>query len=109
MKLLINHTYETATGHIIPRSHFKESEQPPYAIFEVMERTTDRFTVSHNLLPNKEVKKALPHKVCKTIIPRNVRLSEAPSFGVPVIEHDTNSRGAYCYRELAKEIIKNNR
>lgn len=56
-----------------------------------------------------EVKKALPHKVCKTIIPRNVRLSEAPSFGVPVIEHDTNSRGAYCYRELAKEIIKNNR
>ena len=56
-----------------------------------------------------EVKKALPHKVCKTIIPRNVRLSEAPSFGVPVIEHDPNSKGAYCYRELAKEIIKNNK
>lgn len=56
-----------------------------------------------------EVKKALPHKVCKTVIPRNVRLSEAPSFGVPVIEHDSSSRGAYCYRELAKEIIKNNR
>ena len=56
-----------------------------------------------------EVKKALPHKVCKTIIPRNVRLSEAPSFGVPVIEHDPNSKGAYCYRELAKEIIANNK
>ena len=56
-----------------------------------------------------EVKRALPHKVCKTIIPRNVRLSEAPSFGVPVIEHDPNSKGAYCYRELAKEIIKNNK
>lgn len=56
-----------------------------------------------------EVKKALPHKVCKTIIPRNVRLSEAPSFGVPVIEHDTHSKGAMCYRELAKEIIKNNK
>ncbi len=56
-----------------------------------------------------EVKRALPHKVCKTIIPRNVRLSEAPSFGVPVIEHDPSSKGAYCYRELAKEIIKNNR
>ncbi|MEE1042618.1 MAG: ParA family protein, partial [Clostridia bacterium] len=56
-----------------------------------------------------EVKKALPHKVCKTIIPRNVRLSEAPSFGVPVIEHDPHSKGAYCYRELAKEIIKNNK
>lgn len=56
-----------------------------------------------------EVKRALPHKVCKTIIPRNVRLSEAPSFGVPVIEHDPSSKGAICYRELAKEIIKNNK
>lgn len=56
-----------------------------------------------------EIKKVMPQKVCKTIIPRNVRLSEAPSFGVPVIEHDTHSKGAMCYRELAKEIIKNNR
>ncbi|MBR0277367.1 MAG: ParA family protein [Clostridia bacterium] len=56
-----------------------------------------------------EVKRAMPHKVCKTIIPRNVRLSEAPSFGVPVIEHDTYSRGAAAYRELSKEIIKNSK
>ncbi len=56
-----------------------------------------------------EVKRAMPHKVCKTIIPRNVRLSEAPSFGVPVIEHDTYSKGAICYRALAKEIISNNK
>lgn len=56
-----------------------------------------------------EVKKALPHKVCKTVIPRNVRLSEAPSFGVPITEHDPSSKGAVSYRELAKEIIKNNR
>lgn len=53
-----------------------------------------------------EVKKALPHKVCKTVIPRNVRLSEAPSFGVPITEHDPSSKGAVSYRELAKEIIK---
>ncbi len=56
-----------------------------------------------------QVKKALPKKVFKTIIPRNVRLSEAPSFGVPVIVHDGSSKGAMCYRDLAKEIIKNNK
>lgn len=55
-----------------------------------------------------QVKKALPKKVFKTIIPRNVRLSEAPSFGEPVIVHDSSSKGAACYRDLAKEIIKNN-
>lgn len=56
-----------------------------------------------------QVKKALPKKVFKTVIPRNVRLSEAPSFGVPVIVHDGSSKGAECYRALAKEIIKNNK
>lgn len=53
-----------------------------------------------------EVKRALPGKVCKTIIPRNVRLSEAPSFGVPIIEHDPYSKGAQCYRELARELVE---
>ncbi|OQB15264.1 MAG: Sporulation initiation inhibitor protein Soj [Firmicutes bacterium ADurb.Bin193] len=53
-----------------------------------------------------EVKRALPHKVCSTIIPRNVRLSEAPSFGEPIIAYDTNSRGAMCYRALAEELIE---
>ena len=55
-----------------------------------------------------EVKRAMPKKVFKTIIPRNVRLSEAPSFGEPVIYYDPSSKGASCYRELAKEIITNN-
>ena len=67
MKLFMNRSYETATGHIIPRSHFKESEQPPYAIFEVLTRTADRFTVSHKLLTKKDVKKIL-HISAKEII-----------------------------------------
>ena len=54
-----------------------------------------------------EVKRVLPQKVFKTIIPRNVRLSEAPSFGEPIIIYDTNSRGAIHYRALASEISKN--
>jgi len=55
-----------------------------------------------------EVKRVLPRKVFKTIIPRNVRLSEAPSFGEPIIIYDTNSRGAIHYRALADELLQNN-
>ena len=55
-----------------------------------------------------EVKKFFGGKVFKTVIPRNVRLSEAPSFGQPVIEYDKHSRGAECYTELAEEVIERN-
>ncbi len=43
--------------------------------------------------------------VCRTIIPRSVRLSEAPSFGQPITVFDPSSRGAMAYRELAKEVL----
>ncbi len=46
-------------------------------------------------------------KVLKTVIPRNVRLAEAPSFGKPIILYDIRSRGAESYIQLAKEIIQN--
>lgn len=46
--------------------------------------------------------------VFKTRIPRNVRVSEAPSFAVPVLSYDPNSKGAVAYRDLAKELMKNN-
>ncbi len=55
-----------------------------------------------------EVKKFFRDKVFATIIPRNVRLSEAPSFGQPVIEYDKHSKGAECYTDLAEELIKRN-
>lgn len=54
-----------------------------------------------------EVKKYFQEKVYRTIIPRNVRLSEAPSHGEPIIIYDPKSRGAEVYVELAKEVIKN--
>ncbi|MBE6789281.1 MAG: ParA family protein [Ruminococcaceae bacterium] len=56
-----------------------------------------------------EIKKYFPNKVYKTAIPRNVRLSEAPSFGKPVIYYDAVSRGAKAYMELCAEIIAKNR
>ncbi len=54
-----------------------------------------------------EVKKYFQDKVYRTIIPRNVRLSEAPSHGEPIIIYDPKSRGAEVYLELAKEVVAN--
>lgn len=53
-----------------------------------------------------EVKKHFRDKVYRTIIPRNVRLSEAPSHGLPIILYDERSKGAECYFELAEEVIE---
>ena len=54
----------------------------------------------------KEVKRYFDNKVYKTVIPRNVKLSEAPSFGMPISIYDPRSKGAKCYEKLAKEFIK---
>lgn len=51
-----------------------------------------------------EVKRHFPGQVYATVIPRNVRLSEAPSHGMPVLDYDPYSRGAEAYRMLAQEI-----
>lgn len=56
----------------------------------------------------KEVKKYFDNKVYKTVIPRNVRLSEAPSYGLPITEYDPRSKGAKSYEKFAKEFLKIN-
>ena len=56
----------------------------------------------------KEVKKYFNDKVYKTVIPRNVRLSEAPSYGMPITEYDPRSKGAKAYTKFAKEFLKIN-
>lgn len=52
-----------------------------------------------------EVKKHFPKKMFRTVIPRNVRLSEAPSFGKPVMYYDSLSRGAEAYQQLGNEFL----
>jgi chromosome partitioning protein len=52
-----------------------------------------------------EIREHFPNEVCRTIIPRNVRISEAPSFGQPVILYDVRSKGAESYLQLAEEIL----
>jgi len=54
-----------------------------------------------------EVKKYFPDKVYKTIIPRNVRLSEAPSYGKPIFLYDPECKGAQAYKSFTKEVIEN--
>ncbi|MEA5010842.1 MAG: AAA family ATPase [Angelakisella sp.] len=56
-----------------------------------------------------EVKKYFADKIFTTVVPRNVRLSEAPSFGQPIMYFDKASKGAEAYLSLSKEIIKNNK
>ena len=56
----------------------------------------------------KEVKNYFDDKVYKTVIPRNVKLSEAPSYGMPICMYDARSKGAKCYEKFTKELIKNN-
>lgn len=56
-----------------------------------------------------EVNKYFENRVFKTVIPRNVRLSEAPSFGMPIVIYDPRSKGARSYDKLAREFLKKNR
>ena len=56
----------------------------------------------------KEVKRYFDDKVYKTVIPRNIKLSEAPSFGMPIGLYDPKSKGARAYEKLAKEVMKAN-
>jgi len=66
-----------------------------------------RNLLSHQV--EKDVRKHFGEKVFNTVIPRNVRLSESPSHGLPILLYDARSRGAIAYLELAQEILKNGR
>ena len=57
----------------------------------------------------REVKRYFDDKVYKTVIPRNVKLSEAPSFGMPISLYDPKSKGARCYEKLTREVLNNNK
>lgn len=66
-----------------------------------------RTNLSQQVIQN--VKENLQQYIFSTVIPRNIRLAEAPSFGTPIQEYDPKSIGAKSYKELARELIKKNR
>ncbi len=82
----------------------KENLNPELSIFGVLITMFDtRTQLSHQVAT--EIRNYFNDMVFETVIPRNVRLSEAPSFGVPIQEHDKWSKGARSYKALAKEVI----
>ena len=70
----------------------------------VMTMFDSRLNLSRQVLD--EVKRHLPEKIFATVIPRTVRLSEAPSFGQTIFAYDATSPGANAYRALAKEVLE---
>lgn len=86
----------------------KKSLNPELEIEGILATMYDgRTNLSNQVLD--EVKKHFPDKVFSTPIPRNVRLSEAPSYGQPIIKYDITSKGAEAYFALARDIITNNK
>lgn len=69
----------------------------------VMTMYDSRVNLSREVIEN--VKKYFPNKVCSSIIPRNIKLAEAPSYGKSIITYDIASSGSVSYLELAKEIM----
>ena len=65
-----------------------------------------RLNLTHQVV--EEVKRFFPQKVYKTVIPRNGKLSEAPSFGMPILYYDKKSKGAESYNQLADEFLNKN-
>ena len=63
-----------------------------------------RTNLGHQVI--EEVKEFFPQKVFKTIIPRNVRLSEAPSYGQTILSYAPSSAGAQAYQALAQEFLE---
>ena len=86
----------------------KKGINPPLGIEGILLTMFDART-NLSIQVVEEVKKFFGSKVYSSIIPRNVRLSEAPSFGQPIIVYDRNSKGAESYLDLADEVIENNR
>lgn len=83
----------------------RKSMNPTLDLLGVLPTMVDsRTTLSSQV--HEEIKKHFPGKVFNTIIPRNVRLAEAPSHGVPIGVYDRFSKGARAYKALTKEVLE---
>ena len=85
------------------KKHMNKSLQVEGALLTMYDARTN---LSNQVV--KEVKKYFGDKVYKNVIPRNVKLSEAPSYGMPITMYDPRSKGAKSYEKFAKEFIKTN-
>ena len=63
----------------------------------------DRYKLTHDVFH--ELYRYFPNRIFRTVIPRNIRLAEAPSYGKPILQYDRGSRGAKAYEKLAREVM----
>lgn len=85
------------------RRHLNKSIEIEGAVLTMFDSRTN---LSNQVV--KEVKSYFENRVYKTVIPRNIKLSEAPSYGMPISIYDAKSKGAKCYEKLAKEFLEKN-
>jgi len=83
----------------------RKNMNPTLDLIGVLATMVDSRTTLSNQV-HEEIKKHFPGKVFKTTIPRNIRLAEAPSHGLPIGEYDRWSKGARAYKAVAKEVIE---
>ena len=81
----------------------KKNLNPHLDVLGVLLTMYNRTILAQQVL--EDARRFFKDKVFNTVIPRNVRLSEAPSFSKSILEYADNSSGAIAYRELAKELI----
>ncbi len=94
-----------ALGQLLNTVHLiQENLNPGLQIFGILMTMFDgRTNLSQQVV--EEVRSHFPKLIFETVIPRSVRLSEAPSYGKPILDYDAHSRGAQAYRALAQEVI----
>lgn len=85
------------------RRHLNKSIEVEGAVLTMFDARTN---LSNQVVT--EVKRYFEDRVYKTVIPRNIKLSEAPSYGMPISVYDAKSKGAKCYEKLAKEFLDKN-
>lgn len=87
----------------LTQSHFNRKLSIEGLLLTMLDQRTNL-----GLEVSQEVRKYFGEKVYKTVIPRNIKLSEAPSAGICIFDYDKNSVGAVAYQELAKEVLSRN-
>ncbi len=88
------HTYEQVRARLNPQLHILGVLLTMYDMRNKLSRQV-----------KKEVTRCFPEQIFETIVPRNVRLSEAPSYGMTILSYDIKSKGAEAYLALAKEVV----
>ncbi len=83
----------------------QEGSNPRLSIFGIlMTMYDDRTNLSKDVV--QEIRRHFQGKVYETVVPRNVRLAEAPSYGIPILQYDIKSRGAEAYLALARDFLR---